>query len=237
MQVRDGHARTHTPAPAVVVQPLGERFGLAQAFEHMAELAALDEHRLQLETDLEGPLQRVLALGEMRQRDERALEARNRLSVGRAFEGSCPSPAEMDDGLVPDLALGVVSGPSATVVTWGSRSSSPSVRWSIGASRRSSARTVTISSSRHAWRRRAMNASSLTVISSAQWRSSKIRTVGRWSAACPRSNRTRSKSFNALQGGLPCAKRVRRHSAARSCCSRPPAANSAWSWPPHSNGS
>ena len=37
------------------------------------------------------------------------------------------------------------SGPSATVATWGSRSSSPSVRWSIGASTRSSSRAVTTS--------------------------------------------------------------------------------------------
>jgi hypothetical protein len=44
----------------------------------------------------------------MGQRVERALEGRHRLPVGGAFEGSRPSPVEMDDGLVPDLALGVV---------------------------------------------------------------------------------------------------------------------------------
>src|SRR5262245_56204305 len=44
----------------------------------------------------------------MRQRGQGALEARQRFSVGRAGSSSGPGPAEMDGGLVPDLALSVM---------------------------------------------------------------------------------------------------------------------------------
>ena len=51
------HEGADPPAPAVVVQPLGQRLGLAQALQHLPEFAELDQYRPQLEADLEGLLQ------------------------------------------------------------------------------------------------------------------------------------------------------------------------------------
>lgn len=44
----------------------------------------------------------------MCQRGEGALEALHRFPIGGAFKGSGPGPAEVDHGVIPDLALGVV---------------------------------------------------------------------------------------------------------------------------------
>ena len=56
------HEGADPAAPAVVVQPLGEGLGLAQALQHPPAFAELDQRRTQLETDIEALLQRGLAL-------------------------------------------------------------------------------------------------------------------------------------------------------------------------------
>src|SRR5262245_42796902 len=60
MDVR--HERTNPASPSVVVQSVSKALGLTQALECLANLPAQCKHRPKIEANLEGVLQRGLAL-------------------------------------------------------------------------------------------------------------------------------------------------------------------------------
>jgi AmiR/NasT family two-component response regulator len=69
------HERADSAASAVVVQPLGESLGLAQALQGLPDFRELGQHRSQLEADVdEGQLQCRLALRQRLEGAERLLE-------------------------------------------------------------------------------------------------------------------------------------------------------------------
>jgi hypothetical protein len=68
------HQSPDTAPPAVVVQPLGKSLGFAEAFPHLLDFAELAQHRAQLETDLEGLLQRGRVLRKSIEEAQRLLE-------------------------------------------------------------------------------------------------------------------------------------------------------------------
>ena len=103
----DRHERRDPASPASSSSWLGEGLGLAQATSDLPDLAELVERRPELEADSKA-CSRATVLWQMSQRGERALEAGHRVSLGEPFERSGPGPAEMEDGLVPDLALEVM---------------------------------------------------------------------------------------------------------------------------------
>ena len=98
------HERADPASAAVVVQPLGESLGLAQALQRPPDFTELVQHRPQLEADLEGLLQRGLALRQRIEDAERLLEpdpgVRERRPRGR-LESGLP---EIVHRLLPQLA-------------------------------------------------------------------------------------------------------------------------------------
>jgi hypothetical protein len=104
-RVSHRHERADLAAPAVVVQLLGERVGLAQAFEDVPVLTELVQRRPQLQANVEALLQRGVISGQVLERSERAREARHRLPFCEPIERRPPRAAEMEDGLAPHLAL------------------------------------------------------------------------------------------------------------------------------------
>jgi hypothetical protein len=61
-------------APTIVVQQVGEDFGLTQVLERTANFTELTQHWPQIEADLEGLLQRGPAFRQRREGAERLLE-------------------------------------------------------------------------------------------------------------------------------------------------------------------
>ena len=104
------HERADPASPAVVVQPLGEGLGLAQALQHPPDFTELVQHRPQLEADLEGLLQRGRALRQRLEDTQRLLEpapgVRERRPRGR-LESGLP---EIVHRLLPQLAPEGVMG-------------------------------------------------------------------------------------------------------------------------------
>ena len=98
-RVGDRHERADPAAPAVVVQLLGERLGLAQALEDAPVLTELVQRRPQLQANVEALLQRGVFSGQVPERGERALEARHRLPLCEPIERRCPRAAEMETAL------------------------------------------------------------------------------------------------------------------------------------------
>src|SRR5205823_6614564 len=68
------HERADTRAPTVVVQPLGETLGFAQALQRPPGLTELVQHRPQLHANLEGLLQQGWGLGKRVDECQRLLE-------------------------------------------------------------------------------------------------------------------------------------------------------------------
>jgi hypothetical protein len=68
------HERADPASAAVVVQPFGESLGLAQTLQRPPDFTELVQHWPQLETDLEGQLQRGRALRQRIENAERLLE-------------------------------------------------------------------------------------------------------------------------------------------------------------------
>jgi hypothetical protein len=98
------HERADSAASAVVVQPLGESLGLAQALQGLPDFRELGQHRSQLEADVEGQLQCRLALRQRLEGAERLLEpgpgVRERRPSGR-LESGLPKVVHR---LLPQLA-------------------------------------------------------------------------------------------------------------------------------------
>jgi hypothetical protein len=97
-------------SPAVVIQPLGERLGLAQALQHSPAFTELLHHRAQLEADLERLLQGGLAFRQRLEDPQRVLEPDPRV-LGRRprsrLESGLP---KIVDRLLPQLAPKGVMG-------------------------------------------------------------------------------------------------------------------------------
>ena len=104
------HERADPASPAVVVQPLGEGLGLAQALQRPPDFTELAQHRPQLEADLEALLQRGRALRQRLEDAQRLLEpdpgVRERRPRGR-LESGLP---EIVHRLLPQLAPEGVMG-------------------------------------------------------------------------------------------------------------------------------
>ena len=81
-RVGDRHERIDPAAPAVVVQPLGKGLGLAQALQHPPAFAELNQHRTQLEAEIEALLQRGSGLRQRLEDMQRLLEGSGSLAVG-----------------------------------------------------------------------------------------------------------------------------------------------------------
>src|SRR5262249_14162116 len=85
------HENADPAAPAIVVQPLGKRLGLAQMLEHLPAFTELAQHWSQFEANFEGLLQRGLALRQSLENTHRLLEpgpsVRERRSRGRLSSG------------------------------------------------------------------------------------------------------------------------------------------------------
>ena len=75
--------RGDPPEPAVIVQGLGQGFGLAQVVEESPKVAKHDERSAQVEPEIDGLLAQVATVGEMPQGHERLLEVGHRLPIGR----------------------------------------------------------------------------------------------------------------------------------------------------------
>ena len=104
-EVGDGQERLGLAASPIVVQPLGESFRLAHALDDLSDFAELVEGRPQLESNVEGLLQRGTALREAAQRGQCPLEAGHRLALGVPLERSGSRAPKMEDGPVPGLPL------------------------------------------------------------------------------------------------------------------------------------
>src|ERR1043166_2502195 len=68
------HERADPRVPAVVVQPLGETLGLAQALQRLPDLTELVQDRPQLDANLEGLLHHGWGLGKRVDELQRLLE-------------------------------------------------------------------------------------------------------------------------------------------------------------------
>src|SRR6267143_3369675 len=104
------HDCADTPAAAVVVQPLGEGLGLAQALQPPPGFTELVQHRPQLEADVEGLLQRGLALGERLEDTQRLLEPGPGVRERRPRRRLEPGLAEIVHRLLSQLAPEGVMG-------------------------------------------------------------------------------------------------------------------------------
>ena len=104
------HERADPTSAAVVVQPLGEGLGLAQALQRPPDFTELAQHRPQLEADLEALLQRGRALRQRLEDAQRLLEpgpgVRERRPRGRLASGL----PEIVHRLLPQLAPEGVMG-------------------------------------------------------------------------------------------------------------------------------
>src|SRR5437867_1264729 len=89
---------------AVVVQPLGERLGLAQALQHSPTFAELLHHRALLEADRERLLQGNLAFRQRPEDTERLLEPHSRVLGRRPRSRRESGLPEIVDRRLPQLA-------------------------------------------------------------------------------------------------------------------------------------
>jgi hypothetical protein len=103
-RVGERHERADTPAPAVVVQPLGEGLGLAEALLHAPDFTELAQYYFPLEADLEGLLQRGRALRQRLEGAERLLEPGSGVRERRPRGRLEPGLPEIVHRLLPQLA-------------------------------------------------------------------------------------------------------------------------------------
>src|SRR5215467_4629187 len=104
------HERADTASPVIVVQPFSEGLGLAQALQHSTAFAELEQHRPQLEADLEALLQHGLALRQRREDLQRLLEPGSGIRECRPSHRLESGLAEIVNCLLSQLAAeGVVS--------------------------------------------------------------------------------------------------------------------------------
>ena len=101
----EAHGGIDRPEPPLVAQRLAEGLGPAQVLEHPPRgFAQGIERAVYPEMEVDGLLGDGSTVGEMRQGDERLLESRQRLAVGRARLGFVPRLEAVHQGLLPHLA-------------------------------------------------------------------------------------------------------------------------------------
>ena len=110
MRVDVRHESADPASPAVVVQPLGEGLGLAQALQRPPDFTELDQHLPQLEADLEGLFQRGLALRQRLEDTERLLEPAPGVLERRPRGRLASGLPEIVHRLLPQLAPQGVMG-------------------------------------------------------------------------------------------------------------------------------
>jgi hypothetical protein len=104
------HERTDLTAPAVVVQSLGDAFGLAQVLPAPAGIRQLVQHQAQLQADLEALLQRGRALRQHLEEAQRLLEPAPGVLKRRPRGGLASRLPEIVHRLLPQLAPEGVMG-------------------------------------------------------------------------------------------------------------------------------
>ena len=83
---------------------LGIRLGFTQVVKGALDSSEREEHRPQVQPDIDGLFMCVTTLREMRQRCQGLLQVGHRLLVGRAIGGLAPRLTAVGHRLVPDLA-------------------------------------------------------------------------------------------------------------------------------------
>ena len=115
------HQSVDLATPTIVLQPLGEGLGLAEVLEHRSAFTELAQHPPQLEANVEGLLERGLALRQCRENSQSLLETspgvRQRRSRGRLSSGL----PEIVHCLLPHLAPHSVMGKPLDLLTQAGR--------------------------------------------------------------------------------------------------------------------
>src|SRR5262249_12237107 len=110
LRMNAGHERPAPALPTLIAQPGSNAFRLAQALEYPPRLAELGEDGSQLQTDLEGLLEEHRASGQGLQDRERLLEIIPPLGRRCPPRRGVTRLAEIDRGLLPELAAKGVMG-------------------------------------------------------------------------------------------------------------------------------
>src|SRR2546427_3653928 len=99
------HEGGNPSKPALIADPFGENFGLAEVVEDSRELSEGSERTAKVQPEIDTLLDGLATLGEMREGSERLFEPRDRFPVGRACGSLRPGLTAVGDGLVPYLSL------------------------------------------------------------------------------------------------------------------------------------
>src|SRR5262249_40940737 len=107
---REGDAQVAgNPSESLIIpQPLGERLGSVQVVENAGVCIERQQDIPQVATQIDGLLDGVTALGELRQGGQRLLERPCSLAIGRPCYGLLPRLPMVSQGLVPHFTLGKV---------------------------------------------------------------------------------------------------------------------------------
>src|SRR2546427_6939971 len=99
------HEGRNPSKPALIADPFGENFSLAEVVEDSRELSEGSERTAKVEPEIDTLLDGLATLGEMREGSERMFEPRDRFPVGRACGSLRPGLTAVGDGLFPYLSL------------------------------------------------------------------------------------------------------------------------------------
>jgi hypothetical protein len=94
----------HPGEPSLVVERPGQPFGFAKVAEASLGLSQLEQHSPKLDPKVDGLLQRLAGLGQIRQGHQGLLEEDRRLAVGGPGERLGAGLSKVRHGLVPHLA-------------------------------------------------------------------------------------------------------------------------------------
>src|SRR2546426_7078167 len=93
------HEGRNPSKPALIADPFGENFSLAEVVEDSRELSEGSERTAKVEPEIDTLLDGLATLGEMREGSERLFEPRDRFPVGRACGSLRPGLTAVGDGL------------------------------------------------------------------------------------------------------------------------------------------
>src|SRR3989441_10912243 len=99
------HEGRNPSKPALIADPFGENFSLAEVVEDSRELSEGSERTAKVEPEIDTLLDGLATRGEMREGSERMFEPRDRFPVGRACGSLPPGLTAVGDGLFPYLSL------------------------------------------------------------------------------------------------------------------------------------
>src|SRR5215468_3163937 len=98
------HEGGNPTQPELVVDLIGESFGLAKVVEDLMNLPEGPQRTSEVQSEIDSALDRFSARRETGERCERVLETCDRLPVGRASGGLRSSLTAIPDGFLPHLA-------------------------------------------------------------------------------------------------------------------------------------